>query len=191
MLVDWGYYYSSSLIAATAYRTVGDNPYEGYYYDINSVPIYNLRVPKTNANGDILYSVFNVYTGKYLEGEFTKDQTSGYWGYGSYQVNMIYRDIDGLNIVRPVPGGFTVTYTNPCRFSIPEDENGYGIVSEHVRVLLDNDGMFEAGTVLYLDENKNIIALYTRMESSSIRTEPPIPRLIAKTRKYTIRGRKR
>ena len=161
MLVDWGYYYSSSLIAATAYRTVGDNPYEGYYYDINSVPVYNLRVPKTNANGDILYSVFNVYTGKYLEGEFTKDQTSGYWGYGSYQVNMIYRDIDGLNIVRPVPGGFTVTYTNPCRFSIPEDENGYGIVSEHVRVLLDNDGMFEAGTVLYLDENKNIIALYT------------------------------
>ncbi|MDD3898950.1 MAG: hypothetical protein PHE82_08410, partial [Syntrophomonadaceae bacterium] len=160
MLADWGYYYSSSLIAATAYRTVGDNPYEGYYYDINSVPIYNLRVPKTNANGDILYSVFNVVTGKYLEGEFTEDQTSGYWGYGRYQVNMIYRDIDGLNIVRPVTGGFTVTCTEPCRFSIPEDEKEYGIVSEHVRVLLDNDGMFEAGTVLYLDENKNIIALY-------------------------------
>ena len=77
----------------------------GYYYDTGSIPVYDLREPKTNAEGNPLYSVFDIQTGKYLEGEFTYDEAQyySYWPW-RYQVSPIYRDIEGLTIVRPVGG---------------------------------------------------------------------------------------
>jgi len=126
----------------------------------DSIPVYSLRVPKTN-HGEVLYSVFDVWTGKYEDGEYTAEQVASYQGFGRYQISMIYRDIDGLNIVRPVDGGFTVTYTDPVSLNIPVDARGYGIISRDKRMLLEDDGPFKAGTVLYLDENQNIMALFT------------------------------
>jgi hypothetical protein len=166
-LAQAGYYYSNSLVAAVDYRTVGTvNGYEGYYYDTSSIPVYDLRTPKTNGAGQELYNVFNIFSGKYMTNPYTGTQEftaaeANYYDDFYYQRNRIYRDIDGLNIVRPVDGGFTVTYTSPCSFSIPEDEKGHGIISKEKRVLLEDEGVFAAGTVLYLDSNKNIIALYT------------------------------
>jgi hypothetical protein len=70
-------------------------------------------------------------------------------------------DIEGLTIVRPVEGGITVTYTEPCILEIPVDKNGRGVISKDKRILLADDGTFPAGTVLYLDDSQAVTALLT------------------------------
>ena len=135
----------------------------------NSIPVYNLRNPKTNDFGEQLYYVYNIATGQFIPdpstgepAEFTAAEANILHFSSIYQKTAIYQDVDGLCIVRPLEnGGFSVTYTDPGSFTIPRDSKGYGIISQDKRILLADEGEFAAGTVLYLDDNQNINALLT------------------------------
>jgi hypothetical protein len=139
----------------------------------NSIPVYDLQPAKRDSYGNILYHVYDNWTGQYVMDystskprEFTEEEANDYvWMNGlfgfRYKVSVIKENIKGLVIVRPKAGGFTVTYTTPTTFDISRDDQGYGIIGEHMRLLMAPVNGFAAGTVLYLDDNKNVVALLT------------------------------
>ena len=137
----------------------------------SSIPVYDLRpVAKKDGSGNQLYTVFNMTKNQYEINsrtgtrEFILLETLGYNNilFGPrYKVSPIYVNLPGFTIVRPVAGGFSVTYSTPSTFDIPLDDKGYGIINENMRVLTRAEGQFAAGTVLYLDDGKNVIALLT------------------------------
>jgi len=158
---------SNTLVASTG--TDGN-----YIYDTSSVPVYDLHPVKRNAMGQILYQVYDKWAndgeGDYLRdgyGEIREFTESQIWQYtiitsNRYQCSVIYESLPGLTIVRPVEtGGFTVTYSEPLSFDIPVDNNGRGIISQEKRILLEAEGEFAAGTILYQDGGGNIIARFT------------------------------
>jgi hypothetical protein len=132
----------------------------------NSIPVYDLQPAKRDSYGNILYHVYDNWTGQYVMDystskprEFTEEEANDYvWMNGlfgfRYKVSVIKENIKGLVIVRPKAGGFTVTYTTPTTFDISRDDQGYGIIGEHMRLLMAPVNGFAAGTVLYLDDKK-------------------------------------
>ncbi|MCL2120894.1 MAG: S-layer homology domain-containing protein [Clostridiales bacterium] len=152
------------------------NGYTGYEYDRNSAPIYELLAQKPGSvPGTYVYQVYDRWTRNYLyDGEYTPDYVRGnaYW---NYVYEPVFDYLPETVILRPAvvrdnQGNLTeikgaeVTFLGPADgLDIVLDKQGYGIISEFVRVYLEDDPAmpFSYGSILFLDALGQICAWYT------------------------------
>ena len=143
-------------------------------YDTNSDPVYTAvgQVQAKDASGKYLYvgadgtifsheknfETLSADSEAIAEVLRKHGQFTAYYYYPKGTVTIAPAGTDGMNITyMPYSGSGNIS------FGIDSDSNGYGIVDRYTRVILTNNHTsgLPQGTLLYLDQNGNVVGAYT------------------------------